>query len=133
MGSYLTTTNGSFNLTVPTDTSNNGTIRGPKTLVLAVLRDSSPFYLESSLETAVFVFGVTQFDNVKPLNAIVVNRGDEVNISSQLVESSNLFQPLSGYDVDVEFRGLNIGTLQTNPSDLPISLSTRFHCPSRLA
>ena len=116
VSSYLTTTNGSFNLTVPTDTSNNGTIRGPKTLVLRVLRDSSPFYLESSLETAVFVFGVTQFDNVKPLNAIVVNRGDEVNISSQLVESSNLFQPLSGYDVDVEFRGLNIGTLQTNPS-----------------
>ena len=39
-----------------------------------------------------------------------------MNISSKLVESSNLFQPLSGYDVDVEFRGLNIGTLQTDSS-----------------
>ncbi|MGB1659602.1 MAG: hypothetical protein ACPHHS_03815, partial [Candidatus Poseidoniaceae archaeon] len=40
-----TLSNGSFNLTVPTDTVNNGTVRGPRTLVVEVLEDSSPYYL----------------------------------------------------------------------------------------
>ena len=112
--SYLTTNNGSFNLTVPTDTSNNGTLRGAKTLVISVVEGSSKFYLTSSVESAIFVFGVTQFDSIQPLNAIVVNRGDDVNMTSQLVESSNLFQPLSGYDVTYQFRGSQIGTVQTD-------------------
>ncbi|MGB0700695.1 MAG: hypothetical protein ACPGO6_06795, partial [Candidatus Poseidoniaceae archaeon] len=114
VSSYTTTTNGSFNMSVPTDTLNNGTIRGAKTLVISVVEGSSPFYLESSVETPVFVFGVTQFESIQPLNAVVVNRGDSVNITSRLVESSNLFQPLSGYDVTYEFRGAPIGTVQTN-------------------
>ena len=105
VSSYTTTTNGSFNMSVPTDTLNNGTIRGAKTLVISVVEGSSPFYLESSVETPVFVFGVTQFESIQPLNAVVVNRGDSLNITSRLVESSNLFQPLSGYDVTYEFRG----------------------------
>ena len=54
------------------------------------------------------------FESIQPLNAIVVNRGDSVNITSRLVESSNLFQPLSGYDVSYEFRGAPIGTVQTD-------------------
>ena len=114
VSSYTTTTNGSFNMSVPTDTLNNGTIRGAKTLVISVVEGSSPFYLESSVETPVFVFGVTQFESIQPLNAVVVNRGDSVNITSRLVESSNLFQPLSGYDVTYEFRGTPIGIVQTN-------------------
>ena len=42
------------------------------------------------------------------------DRGDTVNITSKLVESSYLFQPLSGYDVTYEFRGASIGTVQTD-------------------
>ena len=114
VSSFTTTTNGSFNMSVPTDTLNNGTLRGAKTLVISVIENSSPYYLESSVETPVFVFGVTQFESIQPLNPVVVNRGDSVNITSRLVESSNLFQPLSGYDVIYEFRGSPIGTVQTN-------------------
>ncbi|MEC8258075.1 MAG: transglutaminase domain-containing protein, partial [Candidatus Thermoplasmatota archaeon] len=114
VSSFTTLTNGSFNMSVPTDTQNNGTLRGAKTLVISVIEGSSPFYLESSTEAPVFVFGVTQFESIQPLNAIVVNRGDSVNITSRLVESSNLFQPLSGYDVSYEFRGSPIGTVQTD-------------------
>ena len=105
-------------MSVPTDTLNNGTLRGAKTLVISVVEGSSQYYLESSVETPLFVFGVTQFESIQPLNAIVVNRGDSVNITSRLVESSNLFQPLSGYDVTYEFRGTPIGTVQTNGEGL---------------
>ena len=114
VSSFTTTTNGSFNMSVPTDTQNNGTLRGAKTLVISVIEGSSKFYLESSTEAPVFVFGVTQFESIQPLNAIVVNRGDSVNITARLVESSNLFQSLSGYDVDYEFRGSSIGTVTTD-------------------
>ncbi|MEC8540556.1 MAG: Ig-like domain-containing protein [Candidatus Thermoplasmatota archaeon] len=114
LSSFTTTSNGSFNMSVPTDTQNNGTLRGAKTLVISVIEGSSKYYLESSTQAAVFVFGVTQFESIQPLNAIVVNRGDTVNITSKLVESSYLFQPLSGYDVTYEFRGASIGTVQTD-------------------
>ena len=40
-----TATNGSFNLSVPTDVLNNGTLRGPRELIISVVEDSSPFYL----------------------------------------------------------------------------------------
>ena len=124
---YTTTTNGSFNMTVPTDVLNNGTVRGSKTLVISVIEDSSPFYLESSLETPVFVFGVSDFDSLKPLNPIIVNRGDDVNLSGQLVESSNRFLPLSGYDVSVQLGETWIGDLQTNATgqfDLTYTIPT---------
>ena len=77
--SYETAANGNFNLTVPTDTSNNGTVRGAKTLVITVIDESSIYYTGSSKQSSIFVFGVTQFDSIQPLNAIVVNRGDDVN------------------------------------------------------
>ena len=37
-------------------------------------------------------------------------------MTSKLVESSNLFQPLAGYDVTYEFRGIPIGTVATDAS-----------------
>ena len=64
VSSFTTTTNGSFNMSVPTDTLNNGTIRGAKTLVISIVEGSSLYYLESSVETPVFVFGVTQFESI---------------------------------------------------------------------
>ena len=116
--SYSTTTNGSFNMTVPTDVLNNGTIRGDKTLVISVIEDSSPFYLESSVESSIFVFGVSEFDNLKPLNPIIVDRGNDVNISGQLVEASNRFLPLGGYNVSVQLEDTWIGSVQTNGSGI---------------
>ena len=71
-----TLSNGSFNLSVPTDTSNNGTVRGPRTLVVEVLEDSSPYYLPSNVSSAVFVFGVTQLEGLQPSNPVLINRGD---------------------------------------------------------
>jgi len=112
--SYSTTSNGTFNMTVPTDTSNNGTVRGARTLVISVVEDSSPFYVESSVDSSVFIFGVSGFDSLRPLNPIIVNRGQDVNLSGQLVEASNRFQPLSSYDVAIQLGDVWISNLQTN-------------------
>ena len=98
-----TSINGSFNLSVPTDVLNNGTQRGPRDLIISVVEDSSPFYLTDSSNHSILVQGVTLFENVQPLNPIIVNRGSDVNITLQMVESSNMFQPLGGYVIDVQF------------------------------
>ena len=103
VGSYQTAVNGTFNMSIPTDTSGNGTLRGNKVLVISVIEGSSPFYLTASTQNGMLVMGVSRFENIQPLNPILVNRGDEVNISARLVESSNLFLPLGGFDVDIEF------------------------------
>ena len=99
----FTSTNGSFNLSVPTDVLNNGTLRGDRELIISVVEDSSPFYLTDTSNHSILVQGVTVFENVQPLNPIIVNRGQDVDITTQLVESSNMFQPLGGYTVDVLF------------------------------
>ena len=98
-----TSSNGSFNLSVPTDVLNNGTKRGPRTLIISVVEGSSPFYLTSSSNHSILVRGVTLFENLQPLNPIVVNRGQTVNISAKLVESSDMWQPLPNLTVDVQF------------------------------
>ena len=98
-----TTTNGSFNMSVPTDVVNNGTQRGPRTFVISVVEDSSPFYLTDSSNHSIQVMGVTVFESVQPLNPVIVDRGSDVNITAQLVESSNMWQPLGGYTVSVLF------------------------------
>ena len=98
-----TTSNGSFNLSVPTDVLNNGTKRGPRTFIISVVDGSSPFYLTSSSNHSILVKGVTLFENLQPVNPIIVNRGGDVNISAKLVESSDLYQPLPNLTVDVLF------------------------------
>lgn len=100
---YQTSTNGTFNMSIPTDTSANGTLRGNKVLVISVIEGSSPFYLTATTQNGILVMGVSRFENPRPLNPIIVNRGDEVNITARLVESSNLFLPLAAFDVDIEF------------------------------
>ena len=57
-----TTTNGSFNISVPTDTSNNGTTRGPHTLVVTVVNESSPFYLTATAQSPIQVIGVSRLE-----------------------------------------------------------------------
>ena len=95
--------NGTFNLSVPTDVLSNGTLRGPRTFVISVVEDSSPFYLTDSSNHSILVQGVTVFESIQPLNPVIVNRGEDINMSLQMVESSNMWQPLSGYTVDVKF------------------------------
>ena len=109
-----TSLNGSFNFSVPTDVLNNGTLRGNRELIISVVEDSSPFYLTDTSNHPILVQGVTLFENIQPLNPIIVNRGQQVNITSQLVESSNMFQPLSGLTVDVLF---DETWLQSNTTD----------------
>ena len=98
-----TAINGTFNYSVPTDVLSNGTKRGPRELIISVVEDSSPFYLTDSSNHSILVKGVTLFENVQPLNPRIVNRGQDVNMSVQMVESSDMFQPLGGYTIDVQF------------------------------
>ena len=112
--SYRTTSNGTFNMSIPTDSSGNGTERGNKILVLSVNEDSSPFYLTSSSQNGILIMGVSQFENLQPLNPVTVNRGDTINITGRLLESSNLFAPLSGYDVDIQFHETWLTGTQTD-------------------
>ena len=99
----FTQTNGSFNMSVPTDVLNNGTVRGPRTLIITVVEGSSPFYLTDSSNHSIQVMGVSNFESLIPINPIIVNRGNSVNLSAELVESSNMWQALPGYTVAVKF------------------------------
>ena len=103
LSNFATTTNGSFNMTVPTDTAGNGTTRGPHTLVISVVNDSSPFYLTATAQSSIQVMGVSRLENLQPLNAVVINRGNDINMTAKLVEASDLFAPLSNYEVALRF------------------------------
>ena len=103
LSNFATTNNGSFNMTVPTDTAGNGTTRGPHTLVITVVNESSPFYLTATAQSPVQVMGVSRLENLQPLNAVVINRGNDINMSAKLVEASDLFAPLSSYEVGLQF------------------------------
>ena len=103
LSNFATTNNGSFNMTVPTDTAGNGTTRGPHTLVITVVNESSPFYLTATAQSPIQVMGVSRLENLQPLNAVVINRGNDINMSAQLVEASDMFTPLSTYEVALQF------------------------------
>ena len=103
LSNFATTNNGSFNMTVPTDSAGNGTTRGPHTLVITVVNDSSPFYLTATSQSPIQVMGVSRLENLQPLNAVVINRGNDINMSAKLVEASDLFAPLSNYEVGLQF------------------------------
>ena len=90
-------------MTVPTDTAGNGTTRGPHTLVITVVNESSPFYLTATAQSPIQVMGVSRLENLQPLNAVVINRGNDINMSAQLVEASDMFTPLSTYEVALQF------------------------------
>ena len=122
-----TLSNGSFNLTVPTDTSNNGTVRGPRTLVVEVLEDSSPYYLPSNVSSAIFVFGVTQLEGLQPGNPVLVNRGEAVNLSATLVEASFNFRALGNLSVTTKFHETWLASVTTDGSGIA---NTSFSIPS---
>lgn len=97
-----TAANGSFNLSLTSDAFNDGTTRGNRTLLVQIIEDSSPFYLPSNTTTDMLVQGVTDFEQLLPRNAVIINRGRSVNLSAQLVEASDLFTPLGGETVAVK-------------------------------
>ena len=109
-----TTNNGSFNLTVPTDSAGNGTTRGPHTLVMTVVNESSPFYLTATAQSPIQVMGVSRLENLVPLNAVVINRGNDINMSAKLVEASDLFAPLDNYEVALRFHEAWLAPTQTD-------------------
>ena len=130
-----TGTNGTFNMSVPTDVLSNGTLRGPRTFIISVVEDSSPFYLTDSSSHSIQVLGVTVFESIQPLNPMIVNRGEDINLSLQMVESSDMWQPLAGYTVDVKFDdtwlasnitdgGGRTSFAHTVPFDQPLGLIT---------
>ena len=60
LSNFATTNNGSFNMTVPTDSAGNGTTLEVHTLVITVVNDSSPFYLTATSQSPVQVMGVSR-------------------------------------------------------------------------
>ena len=103
------------------------------TMVLKEDLENSLFQLLKALrhsilqtQQLILVQGVTLFENVQPLNPIVVNRGQDVNITAQLVESSNMFQPLDGFTVDVRFDETWLASNTTDPKE-ELALYTQFH------
>ncbi|MGY8701826.1 MAG: hypothetical protein ACKVHH_03855 [Candidatus Poseidoniales archaeon] len=95
--------NGSFALSVPTDTASNGTERGDHILVIQVVNESNPFYLFGAAQSSLLVMGVTIIEDAEPRNAAVVLRGSDVNLSATLKESSNEHQALAGETVAILF------------------------------
>ena len=62
--------------------------------MVTVVNESSPFYLTATAQSPIQVMGVSRLENLVPLNAIVINRGNTVNMSAKLVEASDMFTPL---------------------------------------
>ena len=89
--------------------------RGPHTLVVSVVNESSPFYLTASAQSPIQVMGVSRLENLVPLNAVVINRGNTVNMSAKLVEASDLFAPLENYEVGLRFHETWITSQVTDP------------------
>ena len=110
-----TATNGSFNLSLTSDVLRDGTTRGNRTLLVQVIEDSSPFYLPSNTTTDMLVKGVTDFEQLQPRNALIINRGRSVNLSAQLVEASDMFTPLGGETVAIKVHETWFTEVQTDP------------------
>jgi hypothetical protein len=97
-----TAPNGTFALTLRSDVLNDGTTRGNRTLVVEVIPESSPFYLTDNATADLLVMGTTRFEEMQPRNAIIVNRGNSVDLTARLVESSDMFAPLGARNVAIK-------------------------------
>ena len=116
--SYVTSDNGSFNITVPTDPLGDGVSSGVKTVVVSVIEGSSPFYLTGTGNDTILVRGVTTFRDKTPLLNTVVDRGTNVTFGARLVESSNDDLPLDGLDVATEFHETWLPEVSSNSQGL---------------
>ena len=100
---HTTNSNGSFNVSVPTDTLGNGVIRGDRTVVVSVVNGSTPFYLTGTGDASILVMGVPWFQDSTPFINTIVDRGETATMTARLVEFSNNDAPLSGFTVLARF------------------------------
>jgi len=100
---FTTQANGSFNVSVPTDTFGNGVIRGDRTVIVSVVNGSTPFYLTGTGDASILVIGVPRFLDSTPFINTIVDRGGTATMTARLVEFSNNDAPLSGFTVLVQF------------------------------
>ena len=100
---HVTSNNGSFNITVPTDPLGDGVSSGIKTVIVSVVEGSTPFYLTGTGNDTILVRGVTTFIDKSPIINTVVERGSNVTLTARIVESSNGDIPLQGLGVSAEF------------------------------
>ena len=115
---HVTTSNGSFNITVPTDPLGDGVTSGIKTVVVSVVEGSTPFYLTGTGNDTILVRGVTTFIDKSPIINTVVERGSNVTLSARIVESSNADIPLEGLTVAAEFHDTWLNEVNSNSQGL---------------
>ena len=131
--SILTSPNGSFTIIIPTDPQSDGIESGNKTLAVSVINGSTPFYLTSIGTSSILVVGVTEFTQIQPGLATIVDRGSTISFSATLVEKSNDDLPIEEADVAVKFHhtwvapqttvGNGTATFEfTVPTDHPLGL-----------
>ena len=101
--SILTSPNGSFTVIVPTDPQSDGVESGNKTLAVSIINGSTPFYLTSTGTEDILVVGVTEFTQIQPGLATIVDRGNTIFFSAMLVEESNDDVPIQEVDVVARF------------------------------
>lgn len=101
--SILTSANGSFTIIVPTDPQSDGIESGNKTIAVSVINGSTPFYLTSTGTDDILVVGVTEFTQIQPGLATIVDRGSTIFFSAMLVEESNDDLPIEEADVVARF------------------------------
>ena len=116
--SHVTSNNGSFNITVPTDPLGNGVSSGIKTVVVSVIEESTPFYLTGTGNDTILIRGVTTFLDKSPILNTVVDRGTNVTLTARLVESSNDDLPLDGLNVSAEFHDTWLNEVVSNSQGL---------------
>jgi len=100
---HTTNSNGSFNVSVPTDTLGNGVQKGVRTVVVSIVDGSTPFYLTGTGDAPILVVGVPIFVDSTPFLNTVINRGESLTITTRLVEFSDNEDGLSGYTVMAKF------------------------------
>ena len=103
ISNHTTESNGSFNVTVPTDVLGDGVSRGQRTVVVSVVNGSTPFYLTSTGAASILVIGITSLVDSNPFINTVFDRGETVSISTRLVEFSDNSASLPGQTVMAKF------------------------------
>jgi len=103
VSNHATESNGSFNVSVPTDSLGDGVLNGQRTVVVSVVNGSTPFYLTSTGAASILVIGRTSLTDSSPFINTVIERGETVSLSTRLVEFSDNNEPLSGRNVLAKF------------------------------
>ena len=118
INSVNTASDGSFNISVPTDPLADGVSSGTKTVVVSVINGSSPFYLTGTGNAPILVRGVTQFVEKTPIINTVVDRGSSISFGARLVESSDNDKQLGNFTIAAKFHDTWLSEIQTNDAGI---------------